>query len=66
MTYKSDRKGLRHMSMGFTEQGVDMLSSILNSPGAIEINIEILRTFVNMRKPISFNLELKENIMVLE
>ncbi len=54
------------MSMGFTEQGVTMLSSILNSPGAIEINIEILRTFVNMRKPISFNLELKENIMVLE
>ena len=66
VTSKSDRKGLRYMPMGFTEQGVAMLSSVLNSPRAIEINIEIMRTFVNMRKLISSNLELKEKIKELE
>ena len=36
--------------MVFTEQGVAMLSSVLTSPQAIQVNIQIIRTFSNMRK----------------
>ena len=42
--------GTRYMPMAFTEQGVAMLSSILNSTTAIEVNIRIIRVFTNMRK----------------
>lgn len=46
----SQNKGRRHyMPYGFTEQGVAMLSSVLNSKKAIQINISIMRTFVKMR-----------------
>jgi len=38
------------MPFAFTEQGVAMLASILNSPTAIEVNIQIVRAFVFMRK----------------
>jgi hypothetical protein len=41
--------GRRYMPFAFTEQGVAMLSSVLNSPRAIAVNIEIMRTFVHMR-----------------
>lgn len=58
--------GLRYSPMAFTEQGVAMLSSVLNSPRAIEVNISIMRAFVNMRKLIYSNLELKEKIKELE
>ncbi|MEO6733312.1 MAG: ORF6N domain-containing protein [Ferruginibacter sp.] len=37
--------GTRYMPMAFTEQGVAMLSSVLNSPTAIEVNIQIIRVF---------------------
>jgi len=43
-----------------------MLSSVLNSQRAIEANISIMRAFVNMRKLIYSNLELKEKIKELE
>jgi hypothetical protein len=46
----SNRGGTRYSPFAFTEQGVAMLSSILNSPQAIAVNIEIMRTFVNLRK----------------
>ena len=42
VTSKSDLKGLRHMPFCFTEQGVTMLSCILNSDRAIEVNIKII------------------------
>ena len=42
--------GIRYSSMAFTEQGVAMLSSILRSKRAIEINILIMRTFIRMRE----------------
>jgi hypothetical protein len=42
--------GNRFMPFAFTEQGVAMLSSVLNSPQAIAVNIEIMRTFVVLRK----------------
>jgi ORF6N domain len=46
----SNRGGLRYMPFAFTEQGVAMLSSVLNSDKAIEINISIMRTFVTIRQ----------------
>jgi hypothetical protein len=42
--------GLRYMPYAFTEQGIAQLSSVLNSPFAIEMNIEIIRAFVALRK----------------
>ena len=42
----SNRGGVRYMPFAFTEQGIAMLSSILNSEKAIEINISIIRAFV--------------------
>ena len=43
VTTKADRMGLRHAPMAFTEQGVAMLSSVLNSERAIRVNIGIMR-----------------------
>ena len=43
------RMGLRRRPYAFTEQGVAMLSSVLNSERAIEVNIAIMRTFVHLR-----------------
>jgi ORF6N domain len=42
--------GTRHLPFAFTEQGVAMLSSVLNSPQAVAVNIEIMRTFVSLRR----------------
>jgi len=42
--------GTRYLPFAFTEQGVAMLSSVLNSKKAIEVNISIIRTFVIIRK----------------
>lgn len=66
VTSNSDKMGLRHSPMAFTEQGVSMLSSVLNSDRAIEVNIAIMRAFVSMRSLIYSNLELKEKIKELE
>jgi phage regulator Rha-like protein len=49
-TSKSDKKGLRHTPFCFTEQGVAMLSSVLNSEAAINVNIQIIRVFTKMRE----------------
>ncbi|MBL8195853.1 MAG: ORF6N domain-containing protein [Blastocatellia bacterium] len=48
-TSSQTKGGRRYMPYGFTEQGVAMLSSVLNSKKAIQINISIMRTFVKMR-----------------
>jgi len=42
--------GTRYAPMAFTEHGVAMLSSVLNSKQAVEVNIQIMRVFVKMRK----------------
>ena len=47
------RGGTRYMPFAFTEQGVAMLSSVLNSEAAIEINISIMRAFVTVRQYLS-------------
>lgn len=62
----SDKMGLRHAPMAFTEQGVAMLSGLLNSERAIQVNIEIMRAFVQLRKLIDSNKELAHKIEKLE
>ena len=49
MTSNEKRGGRRYRPFAFTEQGVAMLSSVLRSPRAIQVNIEIMRTFVRLR-----------------
>lgn len=66
VTSKSDKMGLRHPPMAFTEQWVAMLSGVLNSPTAIKVNIEIMRAFVQLRKLIDTNKELALKIELLE
>jgi hypothetical protein len=51
-TSNSDKMGLRYAPMVFTEPGVAMLSSVLKSERAIQMNVAIIRTFINMRKMI--------------
>ena len=46
----SKQGGRRYLPYAFTELGIAMLSSVLNSERAIQINIQIMRTFVNLRK----------------
>lgn len=59
---KSDTRGLRYTPFCFTEQGVAMLSSILNSPTAIKVNIQIIRVFTNTRQMLTDSLNLKLEI----
>ena len=56
----------KYLPFVFTEQGVAMLSSVLNSKRAINVNVSIMRTFVKMRSLIFSNLELKEKLIELE
>ena len=63
---KSDKMGLRYRPMAFTEQGVAMLSSVLNSDRAIEVNIAIMRAFVQLRKMISSNEDLEKKLKKLK
>ena len=58
--------GLRYTPFAFTEQGVAMLSGILNSEQAIAVNIAIMRTFVQMRKFMLANMDLSKRINELE
>jgi len=62
----SNRGGTRYMPYAFTEQGVAMLSSVLNSRNAIKINIEIMRAFVLMRKYALTNEKLSVKLKRLE
>ncbi len=54
--------GTRYMPMAFTEQGVAMLSSVLNSPTAIKVNIQIIRVFTKIREVLADHLSLKLEI----
>ncbi len=58
--------GSRYKPFAFTEQGVAMLSGILNSKRAIEVNIEIMRTFVKLRQWLSSHKELEKKLNQLE
>ena len=62
----SNRGGTRYKPMVFTEQGVAMLSSVLNSEKAIYVNIQITKTLIKLRQWILSNKDLKEKIIELE
>lgn len=62
VTSNSDRQGLRYTPFCFTEQGVAMLSSVLNSKQAIYINIQIMRVFTRIRQMLADNTELRLEI----
>ncbi|MFA5155904.1 MAG: ORF6N domain-containing protein [Candidatus Omnitrophota bacterium] len=50
----------------FTEQGVAMLSSVLNSPKAIQVNIQIMRAFTQLRRMLLTNVDLRRKIEAME
>ena len=52
--------------MAFTEHGVAMLSSVLNSPMAVQVNIQIMRTFAKLLEIISLNKDLARRLYELE
>src|SRR5437667_10344161 len=63
---KRRRGGRRHLPFAFTEQGVAMLSSVLKSRRAVQVNIAIMRAFVRLRKMIAAHEELADKIKELE
>jgi hypothetical protein len=62
----SKRGGTRYLPFAFTEQGVAMLASILNSDKAIEVNIAIMRAFVFIRQYALSHKELSEKLSAIE
>ena len=52
----------KYLPFAFTEQGVSMLSSVLNSEKAIDVNIQIMRAFVGLRQMLSANKELERRL----
>ena len=58
--------GRRYLPYVFTEQGVAMLSSVLHSKRAVQVNIEIMRAFVRLRLMLASNVELSRRLDELE
>jgi hypothetical protein len=58
--------GARYQPMAFTEQGVAMLSSVLRSKRAVQVNIEIMRAFVRVREMLGAHRELAARLKELE
>jgi hypothetical protein len=65
-TSNGQKMGLRYAPFAFTEQGVAMLSSILRSERAIQINISIMRIFTKLRSFLLLEKELRDKINQLE
>jgi hypothetical protein len=65
-TANKGRGGRRNLPYAFTELGVAMLSSVLNSERAIQVNIEIMRTFIKIREILLTHKELKKKIDEME
>ena len=63
---KSQRGGTRYMPFVFTEQGVAMLSGVLKSDTAIEVNIRIMRAFIAMRSFIMSNAQIFQRLETVE
>ena len=62
----SNRGGRRYCPFVFTEQGIAMLSSVLNSERAVDVNIAIIRTFVKMRRILSGQRQIAVKLKELE
>lgn len=65
-TSNSEKMGLRYLPMAFTEHGVLMLSSILNSDKAIQTNIQIMRIFTKVRQMLLDTTEIKVDILQIQ
>ena len=63
---KKGRGGRRYLPYVFTEQGVAMLSSVLRSERAVQVNIEIMRAFVRLREMIATHKDLARKLEALE
>ena len=57
---------IKHLPYAFTEHGILMLSSVLNSERAIHVNIEIMRAFVRLRQMLASNADLARKLNELE
>ncbi len=67
VTLKNSRgQHRKYLPYVFTEQGVAMLSSVLNSGRAIQVNIQIIRTFTKLRELLATNKQLREKIESME
>ena len=66
MSKREGRRGRRYWPYVFTEQGVAMLSSVLRSKRAIQVNIAIMRAFVRLRQFLATHKELAEKLIDLE
>jgi hypothetical protein len=60
------RGGRRTAPYAFTEQGVAMLSSVLRSPRAVRVNVEIMRAFVRLREMLSTHADMARKLATLE
>jgi len=65
-TSKPGRGGRRYVPYAFTEQGVAMLSSVLRSSRAVQVNVAIMRTFVRLREMLTTHEELRRKIDAME
>jgi ORF6N domain len=65
-TSKKGRGGRRYSPLVFTEQGIAMLSTVLNSERPIQVNIEIMRAFVRLREMIATHKDLARKLEALE
>jgi hypothetical protein len=66
VTSNSNKMGLRKLPFAFTEQGVSMLSGILNSPVAIQVHIQIIRVFTRMKEMLINNKDILLKLEKLE
>jgi phage regulator Rha-like protein len=66
MGTSNGRGGRRYLPYVFTEQGVAMLSSVLRSKRAVQVNIEIVRTFVRLREILATHKDLARKLATLE
>jgi ORF6N domain len=65
-TSNPGRGGRRYVPYAFTEQGVAMLSSVLRSARAVQVNVAIMRTFVRLREMLTTHEELRRKIDAME
>jgi hypothetical protein len=65
-TSSTSHGGRRYLPYVFTEQGVAMLSSVLNSERAVQVNIAIMRTFVKLRQMLASNADMARKLAAME
>ena len=65
-TVTASRRNVTALPYAFTEQGIAMLSSVLRSQRAVEVNIAIMRTFVQLRRLMDSNRDLGRRIEAME